>query len=34
MQYKIWIKVRPGAVEFLREMAKYYELFIFTASMS
>ncbi len=32
--YPIYVKVRPGAKQFLKEMSKYYELIIFTASIS
>lgn len=32
--YKIYVSERPGAREFLEEMAKHYEIFIFTASIS
>ena len=30
----VYIVVRPGCVKFLNEMAKYYEVVIFTASLS
>lgn len=30
----IYVMVRPGAYEFLEEMKKYYEIVIFTASVS
>lgn len=30
----IYIQVRPGCEKFLEEMAKYYEVVIFTASLS
>ena len=33
-QYEVYVQVRPGTEEFLTEMAKYYELVIFTASLS
>lgn len=32
--YEVYVQVRPGCIEFLTEMAKYYELVIFTASLS
>jgi RNA polymerase II subunit A small phosphatase-like protein len=28
------VRVRPGAEEFIREMAKIYEVIIFTASLA
>lgn len=28
------MKIRPGAIEFLKEMAEYYEIVIFTASIN
>ena len=31
---KVFVLVRPGCLEFLNEMAKYYEVVIFTASLS
>jgi RNA polymerase II subunit A small phosphatase-like protein len=31
---KIFVQKRPGAEYFLEEMAKYYEVVIFTASLS
>lgn len=31
--YTIYMKIRPGAIEFLKEMAPYYEIIIFTASI-
>ncbi len=34
IEYPIYVKVRPGAIPFLKEMAQYYELIIFTASIS
>jgi TFIIF-interacting CTD phosphatase-like protein len=34
IEYPIYVKVRPGAKEFLKEMAEVYELMIFTASIS
>ena len=33
-EYEVYVAVRPGCAEFLAEMAKYYELVIFTASLS
>jgi len=33
-EYEVYVQVRPGCNEFLVEMAKYYELVIFTASLS
>jgi RNA polymerase II subunit A small phosphatase-like protein len=30
----VYVLVRPGAVSFLEELAEYYELVIFTASLS
>lgn len=30
----VYILVRPGCVKFLNEMSKYYEVVIFTASLS
>ena len=30
----VYVLVRPGCAKFLNEMAKYYELVIFTASLS
>ena len=30
----VYVLVRPGCVKFLNEMAKYYEVVIFTASLS
>ena len=33
-EYQVYVAVRPGTHEFLAEMAKYYELVIFTASLS
>ena len=32
--YEVFVAVRPGCNEFLVEMAKHYELVIFTASLS
>ena len=32
--YYIYVKQRPGLIYFLNEMAKYFEIFIFTASIS
>ena len=32
--YKIYVLVRPGAEEFIKKISKYYELVIFTASLS
>ncbi len=34
ISYSIYVKIRPGAMEFIKEMSKYYELFLFTASVS
>ena len=33
-EYEVYVAVRPGCNEFLVEMAKHYELVIFTASLS
>ena len=33
-EYRIFVKVRPGTMNFLKEMAKHYEVVIFTASLS
>ena len=33
-EYEVFVQVRPGTAEFLKEMAKHYELVIFTASLS
>lgn len=30
----VYVNVRPGCAKFLNEMAKYYEVIIFTASLS
>lgn len=30
----VYVLVRPGAIEFIEEMSKYYELVIYTASLS
>ena len=32
--HNIYINVRPGCVEFINEVAKYFEVVIFTASLS
>ena len=32
--YEVYVQVRPGTKDFLEEMAKHYELVIFTASLS
>ena len=32
-EYEVYVSVRPGCYEFLEEMAKHYELVIFTASL-
>ena len=32
--YEVFVAVRPGTEDFLIEMAKHYELVIFTASLS
>ena len=32
--FKVYVLVRPGAMEFLVEMQKYYEVIIYTASLS
>lgn len=32
--YEIYILVRPGTKEFINALAKYYEIVIFTASIS
>lgn len=32
--YEVFVQIRPGAIDFLEEMSKYYELVIFTASLS
>jgi len=31
--YEIYVLIRPGVTEFLREMSKSYELVIYTASL-
>jgi RNA polymerase II subunit A small phosphatase-like protein len=33
-KFKVYVLVRPGAKEFIRNMQKYYELIIYTASLS
>ena len=33
-QMYVYVLVRPGCIKFLTEMAKYYEVVIFTASLS
>jgi len=33
-QSKIYVKIRPGAIDFLRKICKYYEVAIFTASVA
>ena len=33
-EFQVYVAVRPGTPEFLQEMSKYYELVIFTASLS
>ncbi|CAD8072974.1 unnamed protein product [Paramecium sonneborni] len=33
-KYKIYVNIRPGAQEFLLETSKYFEIIIFTASIS
>ena len=33
-KFKVYVLVRPHAEQFLKEMAKYYELVIYTASLS
>ena len=30
----VFVKVRPGAIEFLKTLAEDFEIFIFTASIS
>ena len=32
--YQVYVQVRPGTAEFLEEMAKHYEVVIFTDSLS
>ncbi len=32
--YEIFVLVRPGCFEFIEELSKYYEIVIFTASLS
>lgn len=32
--YRVYVRVRPGAEDFIREMAKIYEVVIFTASLA
>lgn len=32
--FKVYVLVRPGAVEFIKNMQKYYEVIIYTASLS
>ena len=34
VMYNIYVLVRPGAIEFLQKVSKYYEVIIFTASIS
>lgn len=31
--YDIYVLIRPGVTKFLREMSKFYELVIYTASL-
>jgi len=31
--FEIYVKLRPFAKEFIKEMSKYYEIVIFTASV-
>ena len=33
-RFKVYVLVRPGAMDFLREMQIYYEVIIYTASLS
>lgn len=33
-KYKIYVNIRPGAQEFIQETSKFFELIIFTASIS
>jgi len=33
-EYEVFVQVRPGTAEFLKEMSKHYEIVIFTASLS
>jgi RNA polymerase II subunit A small phosphatase-like protein len=32
--FNIYVSVRPGAFEFIEELSDYYEIVIFTASLS
>ena len=32
--FLVYVAVRPGAIEFLEKMSEYYEVVIFTASLS
>lgn len=32
--YEIFVLVRPGCFEFIEELSKYFEIVIFTASLS
>jgi carboxy-terminal domain RNA polymerase II polypeptide A small phosphatase len=32
--FTVYVQVRPGCSEFLKELSKYYELVIYTASLS
>jgi RNA polymerase II subunit A small phosphatase-like protein len=34
LPFTVYVKKRPGCEEFLEEMAKYYEVFIYTASLA
>lgn len=33
-RFKVYVLVRPGAMDFLKEMQIYYEVIIYTASLS
>ena len=33
-EFIVYVQIRPGAFQFLQEMAKHYEVIIYTASLS
>ena len=33
-EFIVYVQIRPGAFQFLSEMSKFYELVIYTASLS